>query len=44
MRLQGFRPKVHAPTCPLSCVSERDHFKILKHTAKCVGRKFYGGG
>jgi len=44
MRLQGQSPKVHAPTCPPSCASKRDHFEILKHTAKVIGRKFSMGG
>jgi len=42
MHLQGLRPEAHAPTCPPSCASERDHFKILKHTVKIVGRKISG--
>jgi len=43
MRFQG-RPEAHAPTCPPSCASERDHFKILKHNAKVVGRRISGEG
>jgi len=39
------RPEVHDPTCPLpSCASECDHFEILKHTAKGIGRKFFRRG
>jgi len=43
MRLQGMRPGAHIPTFPLYCSSVRDHFEILKHTAKGVGRNFPGG-
>jgi len=44
MHLQGSRLEVYAPTCPPSCASERDHFEILKHTAKGVGRKIFRRG
>jgi len=43
MRLQDLRAEAHALTCPPSCASERDHFKILKHTAKVVGRRIFRG-
>jgi len=39
MRLQGLRSEAHDSTCR----SERDHFEILKHTAKGVGRKIFRG-
>jgi len=43
MRLQGLRPEAHAPTCSPSCAVESDYFKILKHTAKVVGRQISRG-
>jgi len=33
MRLQGLRHEAHAHTYPSSCASERDHYKVQKHTA-----------
>jgi len=38
MRLQCLCLEPHALTYPPSYTSERDHFEILKHTAKGVGR------
>jgi len=39
MRLHVLRLEAHDPLASLSCASKRDHFEVLKHTAKVVGRR-----